>query len=389
MAISNETLADFFLEQNNKIGNIDALRDTGKAKKNTQNKPLKNKHTSVSNPLANQPQSVSNPLAKESALNQANELINLSSFSDTEQKFLDILFWKCHNNCSLISPPVTTNEITNMLHISPVRVRNLIFRVSRKNGILVKAYKSGKNACRIFEFPEKIYQIMSVDHQRKIQNFSNPLAIPLAKNETSSSSNITTTTEKQKFSEDWNNIDATPLKHISFSQSQINQLKAETLNEENLNRSYITPKNIQTSIDRFAYTLKHNPAKVKTFKQDPLQVIFGVLKGGRVWTENKYESPDDIAAKKTLEALESDEKKRLQAQEERVNKISSLKFEVWKSELSETDIARIAPTSKVTNTSYDTSLDGLLIAHHKEIIRQEIKDASSRQSNTGEPISEN
>ena len=123
---------------------------------------------SVSNPLAirqlsvidSLPETLANPLAKAEEIT----FTDLRVFSKKERELLVLIFWQCHHNCSLISPPISTEEIRHTLKISAERVRNLIFRISRKKGVKVTQYKTGQNAYREFELPKSLYQWM-IDHQ--------------------------------------------------------------------------------------------------------------------------------------------------------------------------------------------------------------------------------
>lgn len=328
----------------------------------------------VSISKANSERFVSKPEAEPLADSLANEKFNmnlpvseidihLSVFSAKERDLLNLIFWQCHNNCSLISPSISTEEIRNELKISPERVRNLIFRIIKKGGVESVMYKSGQNACRVFRLSRFLYQNLLNDLHRKQMKFTNTLANslaePLASNTYSSNfNNITTTNEIDSFDEnlDWAKIDIEPLQEIGFTRNHLKQLCEKKLN---------TPEAIQESIYHFAYGIKNSP-KTAAY-QEPLTVLMGVLRKGQVWIESKYESPKIIALKQIAEA-----KKREKEQRDKImDEIVEVEYPEWRRKLTDERLNQIVPKGVKENDYTGAQIDEYLKKHFKDKILAE------------------
>src|SRR5580693_3100432 len=105
-------------------------------------------------------QPLANPLANTTEIH----IDDLMLFSKKERELLSLVFWQCRNNGTLVSPPITTEEIRNTLKITADRVRNLIFRIIKKGGLKIVKHKNGQTAYRVFELPKSVYQAM-IDFQ--------------------------------------------------------------------------------------------------------------------------------------------------------------------------------------------------------------------------------
>jgi len=145
-----------------------------------------------------------------------------------------------------------------------------------------------------------------------------------------------TTTEKE-FTEKWEEINFEVLSDIGFSKTQLKQLYDKNLN---------TPEIIQESIHHFAFGLKHNE-KTKEIP-NPLYRLMGVLRKGNAWTEDNYESAQDIAMREHIERLER-EKEQRRARNER---IFELKFDEWFDTVSVEDLKKILTAEEFKQGKY-------------------------------------
>jgi len=307
--------------------------------------PLANHKQSVSEPLAIREQTVSIPLAvSEQPVSHslskplANSLVkieeiqfaDLRDFSNKERDLLTLIFWQCHQNCSLLSPPISTEEIRHTLKISAERVRNLIFRITKKGGVRVTQHKSGQSAYRVFELPKSLYQWMIDQQTNRGIRFTEPLANPLANALYSNSSSLINKKTTTSLPEDWKKINYDPLVEFGFSETQLKQLY-----ETNLTN----PEVIQESINHFAYGLENNE-KTKAYKiKDPLNIFMGVLRKGQSWHETNYISPKELALKKIVEG----KKKEKERYDLMIKELMDIEFPAWRNKISPSQIKLIVP----------------------------------------------
>lgn len=131
---------------------------------------------------------------------------------------------------------------------------------------------------------------------------------------------------RNEFMDPWDEIEFSNLESIGFSKNHLLQIKNKT-----------TPDIAQESINHFAYSLKHNK-KTKEYP-NPLATLITVLKRGEAWIEPNYQSPQELAQLKILEAKKA-ELERKKAIEEDIYKIA---LEEWKQTLNQDEIESIAP----------------------------------------------
>lgn len=319
--------------------------------------PLAIRDSLVSNPLAVSEQYVSNPLPIPLADSLAKfddiQFTDLRLFSKKERELIVLVFEQCRNNGSLISPPISTEEIRSMLKITPERVRNLIFRIVRKGGMKIIQHKSGQSAYRVFELSKSLYQSMidlltNQSTRSHYDPLANSLANPLA-NVSYSSSNINTTTA---LPENWEQIDFTLLTDIGFSKTQLMQLYEKRLN---------TPEVVQESINHFAFGLANNP-KFKIYSA-PLNVLIGVLRKGQAWHEPGYVSPKELALRQMLE----EKRKQKEQYDAMIKELIDLEFPEWKRQLTEDEIKSIVPL-EVRKTNMTAAIQASLRTHFTETI---------------------
>ncbi len=298
--------------------------------------PLSTRDQTVSDPLAVREQPVSNPLSEALAIPLAKreeiQFIDLRAFSKKERELLTLIYWQCHNNCSLTSPPISTEEIRHTLKISAERVRNLIFRISKKGGVRVTQHKSGQSAYIVFELPKSLYQWM-IDQQnnrtnRPIEPLAVPLSNPLAMSPIYSSSLLIDKKTTTSLPEDWKKINFEALSELGFSETQLMQL----YQSGNAN-----PQIVQESLNLFAYSIQHNE-KTKSYP-DPLNVLMGVLRKGQKWNEPSYVSPQDLALRQMLES----KKKEKENREQMIKELVDIEFPEWREKLTDGQIKMIVP----------------------------------------------
>ncbi|MCE3237376.1 MAG: hypothetical protein K0R24_357 [Gammaproteobacteria bacterium] len=292
-------------------------------------KSLKLRKQTVSLPLANCKQIVSDPLENPLAKKEEKVFTDLRDFSEKERSLLTLIFWQCHHNGSLFSPPISTEEICHTLKISVERARNLIFRITQKGGVKVTQRKSGQNAYRVFELPKSLYQWMIDQQNNRGVRLPEPLANPLANSLYSNSSLINKKTTNS-LPEDWKKINYEPLVEFGFSETQLQQLY----------ETHATmPEIIQESIHHFAYGLEYNEKTKAYKKKDPLNVLMGVLRKGQSWNEANYISKKELALKKILE----EKKKEKERYNLMIKELVDIEFPMWRKKLSPSEIRLIVP----------------------------------------------
>ena len=322
------------------------------------NEPLANHNQTVSEPLAIREQTVSislsvseqpvsyslsKPLANSLAEIEEIQFSDLRDFSNKERDLLTLIFWQCHQNCSLLSPPISTEEIRHTLKISPERVRNLIFRITKKGGVRVTQHKSGQNAYRVFELPKSLYQWMIDQQTSRGIRFTETLANPLADALYSNSSFLINKKTTTSLADDWKKINYDSLVEFGFSETQLKQLY-----ETNLTN----PEVIQESINHFAYKIK-----------DPLNIFMGVLRKGQSWHEVNYISPKELALKKIVEG----KKKEKERYDLMIKELMDIEFPAWRNKISKNQIKLIVP-EETLRVNLAPAITACLRTHYLEKI---------------------
>ena len=333
--LSNELLAiDIQPNQNNeKIHFLDTSFQPLATRYQTVTDPLPTAILTDIKPLANSEHIVSKTLAIPLAKFGETQFTDLRVFSKKESELMTLIFGQCRNNGALISPPISTEEIRNALNITPERVRNLIFRITKKGGIHIVQHKSGQNAYRVFELPLSLYQAMIEKQGNQFAN--DPLAKPLASIPYSSSSDIKTTTTN--LPDEWKSINCIPLKVINFGFTELKNIYRKC-------PRHIDQLVIQDSINQFAFGLKNNPDRYKNMTA-PSGILVKNLCEGNPWVENDYVSPE--------------EKLRIE-KESRITKLieqqfKEPKFIEWFNNLEQTERENMVPDVLKNGVSYKVS----------------------------------
>jgi hypothetical protein len=383
MSINDKKLNNFFKKQ--KFGSIDALKKQGKVckekiilhknsvseplviREQTVSKPLVIREQSVSEPLVIREQTVSetvsNPLAKPlvdfdnfpekkaSLKSNHREIIQeeyleaLFSLSNKEKQFLEMLIAKCKEYCTLSLPPISTEEIRGNLKISAEHVRNLVYRLSKKNILTVEKNKSGRNAIRKFKLDKILYRhiqelTLSEDSIRE-RSVSKTVSNPLERSSVVSSY-INTNYRELDISDDWASIDLTSLESIGFNSSHLVQIYRTYDKDPNI---ALSPELLQSSIDAFAYDLKNNEVE-KNFKKPAATVLLSLLKKGQPYnsiTPDKCVSPVQDALNKHNQMLLVQRTKEQQL----LQQIKDTEFSVWIEELPEEELLLLCPEKEV------------------------------------------
>jgi hypothetical protein len=150
--------------------------------------------------------------------------------------------------------------------------------------------------------------------------------------------NTTTTDDDDKgqvlLTDEWKQIDCSPLHDIHFGQTQLLQI---------VQLGKLTPIEVQDSIHAFAFDLKRNQ-KGKTLKSPPLNFFMGILRKGIPYTPpENYESPEDEARRKYLDAKRIQNERRIAIERETFE----IEFQEWKDALSYEQRKEIAPHAKI------------------------------------------
>ena len=307
-------------------------------------------------PLADREQTVSKPLANYDKSAESNDIEILVG---KERDLLDFLFQKCQLTGSLVSPTITTDELKNYLKINAMHLRNLIYRLVKKEVIKVVEIKNGQASWRRFKFSKETYQSLSLNRTvskplaDREQTVSKPLAEalaePLASLSSSSSSNIynnktttTSDTEKShlsKLNDEWLKINIEPLSGIGFTETHLEQIASQNL---------LSPDIVQNSIYAFAFDLDNND-KAKTLKKDPINFFMGILRRGMPYAPpDNYEHPKDKATRLYLESMRKVVQKREKIRQEMMN----VAFEDWYYKLENGDAKSFLPIEMKLPPSY-------------------------------------
>ena len=217
--------------------------------------------------------------------------------------------------------------------------------------------RDGKGGWTIFSITEatrnaalEISKIVSNSNQTVIKTVIQTVSKQESKQESrlSSSSSIkvlenlkTTTTNKreeenkrQNLSEEWGVIDFSSLVEIGFSRNHLIQISQQ---------GKLSVEQVQDSINAFAFDLKKNQ-KTKAIHGSPLGFFMGILRKGCPYTPpENYESPEDEALRKYLEAKRTQSVRRKAMEQE----LLELEFSEWSDSLSDVERKQYAPHSKI------------------------------------------
>ena len=276
-----------------------------------------------------QKESVSNPLANNFIpSNSAYNSVSLNMADTLAGKGLTLVMYLidlCKQNCSLVTPPVFTKDLLQVVSIKPAHLRNLILRLSEKKIFKVLLHKSSKHALRVFEFEKNTYTSLTKRKFNLIENIHNIDSFDVKDNEHSKS-----------LAKPFKNIDLSSLESVGFNETHLIQIHKEY--EKNPNK-ILSEEILQHSIDAFAFDLKHNHI-TERFKSSPAIVLLSLLKKGMPYssrTPDKFLTPQQEALQNYL----SNKQKKIEAQEEQESKLKEIEFIEWQDRLTEQEINSI------------------------------------------------
>ena len=276
-----------------------------------------------------------------------------------ERMLISYLFKKCQSIGSLETSAITTDELIKLLKIKPEHIRNLIFRLTKKELIKISKIKNGRAGWRKFMLSKDTFQQLSLAEsissslakreQSVSKALAKALAEPLATIPSSSGVNTinlkTTTTNSnpaRELPEGWIAVEYSLLANIGFTQTHLLQLsKLESLE----------PSIVQDSIYHFAFDLKHNN-KAPSIKGDPLNYFMGIVsKRGAYTAPSNYIDP-------ILEVMNSYHKTKEQSEKQKAEveqKVQEIEFKNWHDNLSDSEIGELLPEEIRNSTSPNAS----------------------------------
>ena len=291
------------------------VRKDKRKQKQSVSVPLAVQTQSVSKNKNQQKQNVSVPLADPLANSAYNYSRHLHKFSKKEQELILFVFSKCALERSLTSPVISSEELMDVLLVKPERLRNLVFRISKKGGISCEIFKNGPSACRIFHIDAGFYEELL--NAQQSNSSVTPLAKPLATT-ISSSRDINNNKSTTELPDEWRNIKTD---HLQKALNNMENISGQIFNTSQVKSIYaaqkLTAAEVQKSINHFAYGIE-NYATQPPYDQirKPAGFLVDTLKNGSTWEEKRYLSPDERLIKKVyqnlVEELEANKKNTFQ-----------------------------------------------------------------------------
>ena len=307
---------------------------------------------------------------------------------------------------SILTSQVKSSNIIYTLSVTPIRLRNLIFRIKKKQGFSIEENKSSRHAYRIFKFEKNILKLIKKyknEENISIYNSNNINTNIIinkkdkenSKNEKRSdqNNNIKTSTitdslksqninvisksiltnktnEKLKYEElpeEWKNINYHFLDDLHFKQHHIVGLyKLDVLE----------PEVVQESIEHFAYGIKHNPDNYKKYT-DPLKVFYGSLRKGKPWTESTYKSTKEIATEDLIQRRKEEKRKIANETCKLVEGMEKESYEKWYHFLEEEEKLGIKEKHKLEEGGiYNTYDEKIYKLYYAKYVMEEYKDPS-------------
>lgn len=234
----------------------------------------------------------------------------------------------CQKNCCLVTPPVFTKDLMQIICVKPNHLRNLILRLCEKKIFKVLLHKSSKHAVRIFEFKKNTYDyVIKRKHNGTSNKHDNTLTSSDNMNLIYSGDHVDKKTKMFK------DLDLLPLENIGFNDAHIIQIHKEY--EKNPDK-ILSVEIIQQSINSFAFDLKYNNI-AKEFRGSPAVVLLSLLKRGIPYsskTPEKFLSPQEEGMKEYLLAQEQKKIKTLEME----TKTKNFTLQEWLDALPEEEL---------------------------------------------------
>lgn len=290
-------------------------------------------------------------------INRAPDMHALDEIIGKERALLFYVFKKCQSKGSMETGSITTEELSEILGISAVRVRNLIFRLSKKSLLEVSKYKNGHAGWRRFKLSEENFSKLSFNENLSNSFLDKPMtsAVPVSKISPEKKSNASDSVQVTPLGQEWEDIDFQCLKSIGFTKAHIAQL-AQT--------NKLTPSMVQDSINAFSFDLEHNKKAQKITSGNPLGFFMGIIRKGTVYAApSNYESANDRTMRLYLEKKRADEEKRASIEKE----LSDLDFNEWSAGLTASEKEKYMP-AEIAQQKMTAPKVSHLRSYHKENI---------------------
>lgn len=232
----------------------------------------------------------------------------------------------CSARNALDTGHILSSDLANAANCSIGSAKTSLIRLVEKYLIFRMKGKASRGGHMVLAITSEI-QVATLQAQ---QTMFNPLKANKIGNITGNNDPYSSSIKNNNITigEEWKKVNFEHLRHIGFSETQLQQLYSCGMTDHTI---------VQDSINRFAYSLEHNE-KVKAYN-DPLNVLMGVLRKGQRWIEPNYISPKDLALRQILE-----EKRKLKEQRDStINELIAIEFPEWRRKLTQDEIEQIVP----------------------------------------------
>ena len=382
------------------------LSDALKRKRNfTHNKVFQLSHDEDSD---NDPSNASQTLVKDPS-NASQTLVNTSmdNLSGLQLELIKFMLKNLEDKSLKITIKITTSMLINALNSSKSMVEQGVYRLKKKGCIELHKRKNGRGGWCQYKLPRSFIlenntsQVVTkdqIDPSIYNSNITNTIKnkvreIDAAKNHSieqkdqliaemqkqiaelqkshhqdDSTSSAIEKTEVDN--DDLYEIDISPLEPFGFTQKHLKQVIA--FNSKLDDRSKINAEDLEESIQHYAWALENRFEEMtekygKSFANNKLKILMGVLKKGQSWTEPQFRSAEEIALEEQVKANKEKLKKLQTLQEEAFNSA----YELWKLELTKEQYTKIKDSLP---SSYANLSDGskMLVTALKNHFRENV-----------------
>ncbi len=285
---------------------------------------------------------------------------DVSLLVQNEKKIFRSIFAMANMNGNRISQNITIDYLMDSTLIeSKYGLKKSLERIIEKGALIRKQGKRGRGGWMTFEIPEpifgKAFSIMDdIKRTNRRQTDDKGTAKGTAEKTTMppSSSSLNINNEiKETTTDEWRNINMTPLEHIGFGVGQLNQI---------MFKNKLTAEQVQDSINYFAFDLKHNNKKCD---KPPLNMFMGIVSSGG----SPYLAPDNYESEMDRGMRLYDERNReiKHNRDELEKEAKKIDFDNWLDGLSKEDVEEIVGEKLNHKTGIKFWKAGL-IRHHDE-----------------------
>ena len=277
-------------------------------------------------------------------------LESITSLAGAQRITIQFLFNRCLWNNSLVSPPITKQQLIEGTQLKEETVLSAVKRLRLKNILDRHAYKDGKSGWTQYRISEESYrellqlnQYSGIQSQGKVgSEVSSELSAKLSSSSSSINNKNTTTTEMP---EDWAAIDYSSIESHRFGRSHLLALYRD---------GKLSAEEVQRCIHEFDFDVRVNK---RVFRTGPLNAFMGILRKGQPYVAAGYESPEEVEMKENLQRLKAREKEK-QAREQELIEIH---FREWMETLSPEMKKSISPFMAEGSAGFDAALKGYFL----------------------------